>query len=410
MNTYTHEFLTEIPKSDLHVHLDGSVRLATIIDIAKQQKISLPSYTEEGLRETVFKDRYADLPEYLQGFSYTVAVMQTPEALERIAYEFAIDNFAEGVFYIEPRFAPQRHINPSMNMDAVLVSVDEGLRRAKQEINAQEGIRDGTVPPFEYGIIGSAMRMFTEQYSDYYRRLIDLHPYMPEEDMQKVASLDLVRTLVEARDRRGVQVVGFDLAGAERGYPAETHKQAYEFALKNFLKKTVHAGEDYGPESIFQAITDCHADRIGHGTHIFDADGVDLPTEEERQKYTHDLWQYIADRRITIEVCLTSNMQTMPKLKSIKDHPFSKMFEKRLSVTFCTDNRLVSNTTVTKEVELVVSNFDIKPRKLKDLIIYGFKRSFHPGTYLEKRRYVRHIIDYYEHVEKKHGVKSSAKK
>ena len=103
----------------------------------------------------------------------------------------------------------------------------------------------------------------------------------------------------------------------------------------------MHAGEDYGPASIFQAITDCHADRIGHGTHIFDTNMVDLPTQEERETYVRDLWQYIADRRITIEVCLTSNLQTMPHLKSIEDHPFAKMLKNGISTTFCTDNRLV---------------------------------------------------------------------
>lgn len=410
MTKYSKEFLKEIPKTDLHVHLDGSLRLSTLIEIANEQKITLPSYTEEGLRNTVFKDRYDDLPEYLQGFAYTVAVMQTPEAIERIAYEFAIDNFEEGVFYVEPRFAPQRHANPSMDMDTVLESTDRGLARARKEINARKDIRDGTMPPFQYGIIGSAMRMFTAKYSDYFRRLISIHPLMPEEDLQGIASLDLVRALIHARDEKGLQIVGFDLAGAERGYPAETHKQAYNLALKNFLKKTVHAGEDYGPASIFQAITDCHADRIGHGTHIFDSELVELPTEEERDKYARDLWQYIADRRITIEVCLTSNLQTMPHLKSIDDHPFSKMLDKRMSVTFCTDNRLISNTSVTKEVGLAVANYKIEPKKLKDIIIYGFKRSFYPGDYLEKRNYVRGIIDYYENVEKKHRVKSAVKK
>ncbi len=410
MTRYTQEFLTEIPKTDLHVHLDGSLRLSTLLDIAREQKIALPSNTEEGLRKTVFKEKYEDLPEYLQGFQYTVAAMQTPEAIERIAYEFALDNFAEGVFYVEPRFAPQLHANAAMSVDEVLVSADKGLARAKGEINSRGEIARGELPPFEYGIIGSAMRMFTEQSPGYYRRLVDIHPYMPEEEMQGLASTDLVRALIHARDTNGIPIAGFDLAGAERGYPAETHKQAYQLALKNFLKKTVHAGEDYGPASIFQAITDCHADRIGHGTHIFDAGLVELGTREEREKYARDLWHYIADRRITIEVCLTSNMQTMPHIRKLEDHPFAKMYENRLSTTFCTDNRLISGTSVTKEIGLAVSHFEIPPKKLKDIIIYGFKRSFYPGDYLEKRGYVRRIIDHYESVERKHGVQSAIKK
>lgn len=410
MTKYSREFLTEIPKTDLHVHLDGSMRLSTLLEISKEQKLALPSETEEGLKETVFKERYADLPEYLQGFQYTVAAMQTPEAIERIAYEFAMDNFEEGVFYVEPRFAPQLHANSAMTVEDVIASANRGLARAKKEINSRKEIASGALPSFQYGIIGSALRMFTGQFPGYYRRLVEIHAYMPEEELQGLASEDLVRALVHARDVNGIPIAGFDLAGAERGYPAEAHRRAYGLALKHFLKKTVHAGEDYGPASIFQAITDCHADRIGHGTHIFDAGLVELPTKEEREEYSRELWQYIADRRITIEVCLTSNLQTMPHLKSIERHPFKEMLEKRLSTTFGTDNRLVSNTTVTGEIELAVSNFEIAPKKLKDIIIYGFKRSFYPGDYLEKRNYVRGIIDHYESVEKKHGIKSAVKK
>ncbi|MFA4873859.1 MAG: adenosine deaminase family protein [bacterium] len=391
MTTYSDNFLKAIPKTDLHVHLDGSLRVSTIIDMAKEQKLALPSYTEEGLGELVFKARYADLNEYLQGFQYTVAVLQTPEALERAAYEFAQDNFAEGVRYVEPRFAPQLHSNAAMPVDEVIASVDRGLSRARREINLRPEISSGEEPSFQYGIIG------------YYRRLVEMHPDMPQKELHELAALDLVRALIKARDDRGMPIAGFDLAGAERGYPAETHRTAYDLAHKHFLKKTVHAGEDYGPASIFQAITDCHADRIGHGTHIFDESLVELPTGPEREHYVRALWQYIADRRITIEVCLTSNLQTMPQLKDIKDHPFSKMLDKRLSVTFCTDNRLVSHTTVTGEIELAVTNFTIPQYKLKDLIIYGFKRSFFPGDYMAKREYIRKIIDYYEKMEKVHG-------
>jgi len=138
--SYSSEFLRAIPKTDLHVHLDGSMRLKTLIDIAREQKIKLPSFTEEGLKELLFKERYKDLIEYLQGFRYTTAVMQTPEALERIAYEFALDNFAEGVRYIEPRFAPQQHANASMTVDDVLVCVHRGLERAKKELNGRTEI------------------------------------------------------------------------------------------------------------------------------------------------------------------------------------------------------------------------------------------------------------------------------
>jgi adenosine deaminase len=404
MVTFSEEFLRAIPKTDVHVHLDGSMRLSTLIELARAQRIKLPSYTEEGLRKKVFKKRYASLTEYLEGFKYTSAVMRTPEALERIAYEFAIDNFAEGVRYVEPRFAPQLLATEDMKPDEALVHVDMGFSRAKKEINSRREIKNGGEPRFEYSLICCAMRMFTAEFSNYYCRFVDLHSHMPKDDLYGLAALDLVQMMIYARDELGIPVSGFDLAGAEKGYPAEDYKRAYDLAHKYFFKKTVHAGEAYGPESIFQAITDCHADRIGHGTHIFNEGMVGLPSERARRVYVEELWQYIADSRITIEVCLTSNLQTMPKLKKIGDHPLGKMLDKRLSVTFCTDNRLVSNTTMTDEISLVVNNFPIKPHKLKDLIIYGFKRSFYAGGYLEKRSYVRSVIDFYERLEENFGI------
>ena len=164
MKILTKPFIRSLPKTDLHCHLDGSLRLSTLIEIAKNQKITLPSQTEDGLKELVFKDRYKDLVEYLQGFQYTVAVMQTPETLERISYELALDAFAEGVRYIEPRFAPQLHVNASLPIDEVLKSVAKGFNRAKKEINGLPEIKSGNEPPFEYGIIGCALRMFTEHF------------------------------------------------------------------------------------------------------------------------------------------------------------------------------------------------------------------------------------------------------
>jgi len=278
--------------------------------------------------------------------------------------------------------------------------VAKGFDRAKKEINQKPEIKSGEKPPFEYGIIGCALRMFTEEYSPYYRNLFNMHPDMPDNERFVIASLDLVRAIIKARDELGIPIVGIDLAGAEKGYPAEIHKQAYDVAHKNFLKKTVHAGEAYGPASIFQAITDCHADRIGHGTHLFNDNLVELPSAHARKRYVQALSQYIADRRVTIETCLTSNMQTTPSMKKLSQHPFKQMLEGRLSTTFCTDNRLISRTTVTNEIELALKNFDISPNRLKNIIIYGFKRSFYPGNYLEKRKYMRKIIDYYESVEK----------
>jgi adenosine deaminase len=400
LDSITPEFIRAIPKTDLHVHLDGSLRLDTLVDLARTRKVELPSYTEEGLRELVFKERYQSLVEYLQGFRYTVAVLQDPEALERTAYELALDNQAEGVRYLEVRFAPQLHVHSRLDMEEVLQSVDRGLARAQREDEARPEVVAGTLPPFRYGIIVCALRMFDESSSVYFRSFLDVHRYSRRTEIYSMASDELVRAAVSARDRLGLPIVGFDLAGQEYGYPAVDHARAYRYAHKHFLKKTVHAGEAYGPESIFQAITDLYADRIGHGYHLFSPDMVHSPLIEDREAYVDALVRYISDRRITIEVCLTSNLQTLPGLASMEEHAFHKMLEARLSVTLCTDNRLMSRTTVSDEVLLATRHFEISPRMLKNIIIYGFKRSFYPGSYPEKRRYVRHVIDYYEQIQR----------
>ena len=166
-------------------------------------------------------------------------------------------------------------------------------------------------------------------------------------EIHAAASLEVARAAARLRNEEGLLVVGIDLAGQEKGYPAEDHRKAYQVAHEAFLGKTVHAGEDYGPESIFQAIGDLHADRIGHGTWLFDDDARSRARgSRDRKRYVENLAEYIADKRITIEVCLTSNQQTVPELAAdLRKHPFGEMRRRRLSTTFCTDNRLVSHTT-----------------------------------------------------------------
>ncbi len=394
------EFIERIPKSDLHLHLDGSLRLPTLVDLARAQGVRLPAWDEAGLRRRVFKSQYADLTEYLQGFAYTTAVMQTPEALERVGYELAQDNQAEGVRYIEVRFAPQLHQNERMTSIDVMAALDRGLRRAKDEFNGRAAVRDGLEPPFEYGIIACAMRMFGKGFSTYFDQLLDVHAHSERKWVFSLASVELVRAAVEARDRLGLPIVGFDLAGAEAGYPAGDHAQAYAVAHKNFLKKTVHAGEAYGPESIFQAITDLHADRLGHAVYLFDEGMIKSPDIKDKKAYVANLVQFIADRRITIEVCLTSNLQTIPAIRDLSRHSFRRMRKAKLSATFCTDNRTVSQTTVTDEILKAVQAFHITPKELKNFVIYGFKRSFFPGTYMKKREYVHQVIEYYEKIER----------
>jgi adenosine deaminase len=401
MTHYPDAFIRAIPKTDLHVHLDGSLRLPTLIELARERRVALPSETEEGLNALVFKPAYRDLEEYLKGFTWTLKVMQDAEGLERAARELALDNWAEGVRYLEVRFAPQLHMSEALGFAAVMNAVDRGLRGARAEVN--RGLPDDE-PPFDYGIIVCAMRFFTGGFSRYYADLCRTLSFSAPGDVIRTASLELARAAVRLRDETDVQVVGFDLAGSESGYPADEHLEVYEYVHRNFMRKTVHAGEAYGPESIFQAIAKLHADRIGHGLHLFDEDMIRAEAVRDRKAYIQNLVNYIAENRTTIEVCLTSNLQTSPALKRIGDHSLKKMLDHRLSVTLCTDNRLVSHTTVTRELELALANFEIPPDQLKDIIVYGFKRSFCHLPYPEKRKYVRRVIEYYERLEREHGV------
>jgi adenosine deaminase len=396
---FNSEFIKRIPKTDLHVHLDGSLRLSTLIDLAKKQHITLPSYEEAGMREMVFKEYYLNLADYLKGFAYTVGVLSNKESLEQVAYELAMDNIAENVRYIEVRFAPQLHINKHLNIEQVLLAVDRGLSRAKIEHNRSTAVVGGDDIPFEYGIIVCAMRFFTAHFSEYYADLFKVMNYAPQVEVFRQASLELARSAVAIRNAHGIPIVGFDLAGEEDGYPAEDHQQAFFHAHRNFLKKTVHAGEAYGPESIFQAITDLHAERIGHGTFLFDTGMIRSPNILDKRRYVADLAGYIAHQRITIEVCLTSNLQTNPAFSHLSRHPFKDMLENKLSATICTDNRLMSNTTLTREIEIAIRHFNISSPELKNLVVYGFKRSFFPGSYSEKRHYVRRAIEQYERIE-----------
>jgi adenosine deaminase len=399
----TDKLLRALPKTDLHVHLDGSLRLSSLIEMAKEQGVVLPSYTEEGLNELVFKANYANLIEYLAGFSYTTAILQDAESLERAAYELAWDNIDEGVCYIEARFAPQLHAHDDLTLQDVLVAVDRGLARAGREYEASADVRTHKKPPFRYGIIVCALRMFRAEFSAYYRKLCEALSGMPDTRLYGIASLELARAAVQARDALGLPIVGFDLAGQEDGFPAIDHDEAYQFAHENFMCKTVHAGEAYGPESIFQAITSLNADRVGHGYHLFSPELVRLDLDSSQ--YCEDLAGFIADRRVTIEVCITSNLQTNPSIGSIENHAFKKMLDHNLSATLCTDNRLVSHTSVCNELRLAIDAFDMSRKDLRNTIIYGFKRSFFPEEYTKKRNYVRQVIDHYDDVCREHDAR-----
>ena len=397
-DTITADFIRAIPKSDLHLHLDGSLRLGTLIELAREAKVKLPSNTEAGLRKLVFKETYKDLPDYLHGFMYTCSVLQDLENLTRVAQELVEDNAAEGVRYIEVRFAPQLNVTATSGVRDVVRAVAAGLAAGAKAHNATKAVKSGEDVPFHFGIILCAMRRFKKGMSPYFADMLRLMEHAPKDEVFAAASLELARAGVELASE-GLPVVAFDLAGEEAGYPPADHWAAYQYAHNHFIRKTVHAGEAYGPESIWQAITQCHANRIGHGTFLFAHEMIADPKIEDRKKYVEDLANYMASQRIGVEVCVTSNMQTTPSIKTIAQHPIRKMLDYGLSVSLCTDNRLMSNTSVSREMQRVIDGAAITRAELKRLTIAGFKGSFFHGSFAEKRRFVDAVSARYDALE-----------
>jgi adenosine deaminase len=403
---YSSEFLRAIPKADLHLHLDGSLRPSGLIDMAKRSKVELPSYSEEGLFKLVFKDSYQNLGEYLHGFQYTCAVLRDMENLEQAAYELAQDNIAEGVNYIEVRFAPQLMMDLArgITFDRVMYTTNNGLKRAQHEYNNSAAVRSGDKPPFAYGIINCAMRMFGNKgFSPYYTELFKMLGDHEPKQVIRTAAMEMVRASVRLRDEEGLPIVGLDIAGQEMGYPAHNFKEVYEYAHQNFLLKTVHAGEAYGAESIFEALTLCYADRLGHGYSLFSPEMIQDPAITDKADYARKLASFIADRRIAIEVCITSNLQTNPSIGDVSNHNFKHMYNNRLATVICTDNRLVSRTTVTREYELALSAVEVPLKRLKDMVAYGFKKNFFAGDYVAKRAYAKQVLEYFDKVATDHG-------
>ncbi len=405
---YSHAFLKAMPKADLHLHLDGSLRPQGLIEMAQRSQVELPSYTEEGLYDLVFKESYQNLGEYLNGFQYTCAVLRDMENLEQAAYELAQDNIAEGVVYIEVRFAPQlmMDLTRGIDFDTVMPATNKGLKRAKDEYNRQAEVVAGTKPPFDYGIINCAMRMFGKKgFSPYYTQLFQMLRDHEPKQVIKTAAMEMIRASVRLRDEEGLPIVGLDIAGQEMGYPAHDFKEVYEYAHQNFLLKTVHAGEAYGAESIFEALTQCYADRLGHGYSLFSPAMIQDPKITDKEDYARRLASFIADRRIAIEVCITSNLQTNPDIGDVSQHNFKHMYHNRLATVICTDNRLVSRTTVTREYELALSAVEVPLKRLKDMVAYGFKKNFFAGDYLAKRAYAKQVLEYFDTVAAQHGLK-----
>jgi adenosine deaminase len=316
--------LRALPKADLHCHLDGSVRPATLLDLARQYGVSMPKQTPEELAEAMRADDARSLEDYLHLFDTTVSVMQTSEALERIAYELAEDAAEDGVRYIEVRNAPILNVVQGLSLVDAVEAPLRGLRRAERD----------------FGITGRfiiiALRHFSAEHS-----------------------LEMARLAVEFKNDG---VVAFDLAGGEKGNPASVHAPAFRYARENNLAVTVHAGEGDGPESIRQAVHLCGANRIGHGTRL-----IEDP----------DLTQYVNDRRIALEVCLTSNVQTRVA-DSYATHPFREYFDRGLNVTLNTDNRLMSATTLTDEYVHAAEHLGFTIDELAGVALNGFESAFLP--------------------------------
>lgn len=409
----TRKDLKRLPKTDLHVHLDGSVPPQLVAELAQEQGINLVEVSQklnigdlktgdvEELESKIFKETYDSLGEYLVPFEFINEVLRSEESLSKAAYHLACDNFREGVRYFEVRFAPQKHWRIGFAWLDIIKAVEDGLKKAANEYNQKEEVLSGKEPPYKYGMILCAMRMINEHMGDYYRNLFDLHVGLDLQNLSAMASLEIAK-LCEIAINEGLSVVGFDLAGREDGFPAETHRKAYIYCYERGIGTTCHAGEAYGPESIKSAVKDCMARRIGHGTQLFrknvitkrNMDGK-LLTRSQRREYVSDIVEWIAENRIALEVCLKSNSQTLPEYRDLSKHPFNHYLTNKIRIALGTDNRAISRVSVTDEYERVINLFDIDQKTLRNLCIGGYKAAFFPGTYLEKRNYISQIIDYY---------------
>jgi len=318
------ERLSRLPKTELHVHLDGSLRPATMVDLAKERGIVLPSSDLEELEVLMRADDTANLEEYLEKFRITLSLMQRGDEMERIAFELAEDNANEGVRYLEVRYSPILSTNEGLPITEAVEAPLRGLRRAE----AQYGIRTALI------ICGIR-------------------------NMDPETSRDLADLTVAFKGRG---VVAFDLAGAEYNYPAKKHKNAFFTVINKNMAATIHAGEAYGAESIHQALHYCRANRIGHGTRLF----------EDR-----DLMTYVRDFRIPLEICLTSNVQTQA-VASFADHPLRQYYDEGLVVTLNTDNRLMSGTTVTEEYWRAAEHLGFTWEELVRIARMGFESAFLP--------------------------------
>jgi adenosine deaminase len=332
------EVIQRLPKTDLHVHLDGSLRLKTILELADRQRIELPARDEEGLRNAMnLGQNCGSLVEYLKAFDITLRVMQTEDALERIAYELGEDAAKENVRYMEVRYSPMLHTRRGLKLTSVVEAVLAGLRAAQTDLRVESNV-----------IICGIRNVSAE------------------------SSLEMAELAVAYKNRG---VVGFDLAGAEYDHPAKHHKNAFQLVRDNNINVTIHAGEAYGPESIAQAVHVCGAHRIGHGC---------------RLRENGDLLHYVNDHRIPLECCPSSNVQT-GAIRDLGSHPLKLYFNLGLRVTVNTDNRLVTDTSVSRELWLCHTQMGLSLADLKQIVLAGFKSAFLP--FHVKQQYLRAVSE-----------------
>jgi adenosine deaminase len=331
----SYEEIVRAPKALLHDHLDGGLRPATVLELAGEIGHDLPAADADGLAG--WFEEAADsgsLERYLETFVHTVGVMQTEPALHRVAYECARDLAADGVVYAEVRFAPEQHLTRGLDLDQVVAAVLAGFADGSTDAAAA-----GT--PIRVATLLTAMR-------------------------HKARSMEIAELAVRYRDSG---VVGFDIAGAEAGFPPTRHLDAFEYLQRENFHFTIHAGEAFGLPSIWQAIQWCGADRLGHGVRIVD----DISGDGQLGR----LAAYVRDKRIPLELCPSSNVQT-GAVASIAEHPIGLLRDLRFRVTVNTDNRLMSRTSMSREMALLVEAFGYGWSELQWFTVNAMKSAFIP--------------------------------
>ena len=331
----TPEQLNAAPKVLLHDHLDGGLRPETVLDLAKEIGHKLPRDDAGELGAWFVESADSgSLERYLETFDHTVAVMQTAEAIQRVASECVQDLAADGVVYAEIRYAPEQHLTRGLTLDQVVDAVRAG---------------------FEHGMAAADRPIVARQLLTAMRH--------------KARSREIAELAVAYRD---LGVVGFDIAGAEAGYPPTRHLDAFEYLQRENAHFTIHAGEAFGLPSIWQAIQWCGADRLGHGVRI-----IDDITYDGDKAVLGLLAAYVRDRRIPLEMCPSSNLQT-GAAESIADHPIGLLAKLRFRVTVNTDNRLMSGTSMSRELALLAEAFDYGLHDFRWFAINAMKSAFLP--------------------------------